>query len=155
MVSVHITRCPFIQILEISPFPFGGELWQFKALPNGFSSAPRIFTTVEQYLQTAGHTVWAYLHGTIIVGKSKHKAVLAVAATTELLTELGFIIHPEKSLLEPCQGIEFLGFKLDIIVIEMTVTLPDQKGSEIMEVCMHYMTAINLQYEKWLELSGK
>ena len=51
-----------------------------------------------------------------------------------LLSRLGFIIHPIKSVLEPTQDIEFLGFRLD--TIRMEITLPVNKGKDVREACI-------------------
>ena len=114
-------------------FFWNGELWQYKALPNGLSSAPRLFTKllkpVFATLHEQGHTVLGYLDDTIIVGKSYAKAKEAVNATTTLLTSLGFLVHPDKSVLEPAKELRFLGFMLD--TKEMVVSLPTDKKEEL------------------------
>ena len=118
-------------------FFWNGQLWQYKALPNGLSSAPRLFTKLLKpllaTLRKSGYLVLAYLDDTIIIGKTKAQTERAVKATTELLSKLGFIIHPDKSVLEPSHEVVFLGFKLN--TLEMTITLPEHKSQEIREVC--------------------
>ena len=52
-----------------------------------------------------------------------------VNATVDLLQFLGFIIHPEKSILVPTQEIEFLGFLLNSV--EMKIKLTDCKSGKI------------------------
>ena len=47
----------------------------------------------------------AYLNDTIIIGKSKTDAEKAVQATIDLLAKLGFIIHPDKSVIKPAKKI--------------------------------------------------
>ena len=47
---------------------------------------------------------------------------------------LGFIIHPEKSILEPKQEIEFLGFLLNSV--SMTIRLPPAKTSYVKKACL-------------------
>ena len=88
-------------------FIWNDQLWQFKALPNGLSSAPRQFTKILKpvlaSLRCSGHLVLAYFDDTIIIGKSKADAEKAVQATVDLLSTLGFIIHPDKSVLIPAQ----------------------------------------------------
>ena len=118
-------------------FIWEGQLWQYKALPNGLSSAPRLFTKLLKpafaSLHNAGHVVLGYLDDTLIIGRSHRQATKAVTATSELLSELGFIIHPTKSVIEPVQEIKFLGFVLNSI--DMTVTLPSDKKEELKETC--------------------
>ena len=45
-----------------------------------------------------------------------------VSATIHLLQSLGFIIHPDKSVLIPTQKIEYLGFILDSVNLTIEVT---------------------------------
>lgn len=118
-------------------FIWKGELWQFKALPNGLSSAPRLFTKVLKpvlaYLRMQGHTVLAYLDDMLIVGKDMLSAHTATQATITLLSELGFIIHSEKSVLHPAHELEFLGFHLD--TDSMLISLPEGKCDDITVAC--------------------
>lgn len=119
-------------------FVWQGQLWQFKTLPNGLSSAPRLFTKllkpVFACLRQSKHKVVGYLDDTIIIGKTKSRTLESVTATTMLLSRLGFIIHPIKSVLEPTQEIEFLGFRLN--TIRMEITLPVDKGKDVREACI-------------------
>ena len=50
-------------------------------------------------------------------------------ATVDLSQFLGFIIHPEKSVLVPTQEIEFLGFVLNSV--EMKIKLTDCKSGKV------------------------
>ena len=52
-----------------------------------------------------------------------------IADTVSLFTNLGFTIHPVKSVLQPQQKIDFLGFVLDSIT--MTVTLTAAKAMKV------------------------
>lgn len=56
-------------------FSWKGNLWQYKSLPNGLSSGPRIFTKILKppfaHLRTQGHTVLGYLDDTLVIEKSK------------------------------------------------------------------------------------
>ena len=119
-------------------FKWAGQLWQFKALPNGLTSAPRLFTKVLKpilaSLRHSGHLVLAYLDDTIIIGKSRTATQKAVRATVEIFSKLGFIIHPDKSVLDPTQDIEFLGYKLN--TVSMKITLPENKITDIKEACI-------------------
>ena len=118
-------------------FMWNGTLWQFKVLPNGLSSAPRLFTKILKpvfaKLREQGHIVVGYLDDTLIMGKTATETKAAVVATTSLLTELGFIVHPHKSVLDPVQEITFLGFRLK--TKEMVVELPKDKKHDIAQSC--------------------
>ena len=55
-----------------------------------------------------------------------------VLATVSLLQELGFVIHPTKSIFVPTQKITFLGFKID--TLNMTLTLISNKKENIRNI---------------------
>ena len=118
-------------------FCWKGQYWQYKALPNGLSSAPRLFTKLLKpllaQLRQQGHTVVCYLDDTLIIGDSVEQTARAVKAVTQGLEKLGFLIHPEKSVLEPRKEILFLGFLLN--TENMTLRLPEAKTQEIIDLC--------------------
>ena len=118
-------------------FSFNGKLWNFKCLPNGLSSGPRLFTKLLKppfaLLREKGHTVLGYIDDTIIIANSKEAAKKAITETVELLTELGFIVHTEKSQFSPVQQLKYLGFIIDSS--NMTVTLPVDKKAKIVDMC--------------------
>ena len=118
-------------------FPWRGKCYQYKALPNGLSTAPRLFTKllkpVLATLREMGHVVVAYLDDTIIIGETREQTAKAVKDTTRLFTELGFIVHDEKSVLAPQQELKFLGFTLN--TVNMTICLPEDKAQDISTAC--------------------
>lgn len=122
-------------------FMWQGERWQFAALPNGLSTAPRLFTKllkpVFAELRKAGHTVIGYLDDTIIIGETKEKLKESVSATTKILSELGFLIHTKKSVLIPTRELAFLGFILN--TESMIVKLPQTKAQEVKDICRELM----------------
>ena len=59
-------------------------------------------------------------------GINKMLATRNVTETVKSLTELGFIIHPEKSVLVPTQTLVFLGCTLNSR--DMTVSVPQEKA---------------------------
>ena len=138
-------------------FYWQSKLYQYKALPNGLSSAPRLFTKmlkpVFAQLRTEGHVVMGYLDDTLIIGRSKDATQRAVSATTKLLTELGFLIHPEKSVLSPGLDLEFLGFHLN--TRSMHITLPREKQDDIYEVCTSLLSLATPSIRKVARVIGK
>lgn len=61
-----------------------------------------------------------------------------VQATTKLFNSLGPYVHPDKSILEPSQVLEFLGFVLNSMT--MTVTLSHTKVENITQACKDLLT---------------
>ena len=116
-------------------FKFEGQLYKFVCLPNGLSSAPRIFTKllkpVFSALHKQGHQIMGYLDDSFLMGDTFEECKKSVIATVKLFTKLGFQVHPDKSNLFPSQEIHFLGFILNSK--NMTVTLTDEKQTKIVE----------------------
>ena len=118
-------------------FIWQDNVYQFRALPNGLTSGPRLFTKLLKpplsFLRKMGITVVAYIDDTLVISNTRKHSYLAVEKTTKILSELGFIIHPSKSVFTPTQEITFLGFILDSKM--MQVRLPQSKKEEIKKIC--------------------
>ena len=124
-------------------FIWMGQLWQYRALPNGLTTAPRLFTKLVKpimaYLRQRHHIVMAYLDDILIVGHTLELAQQGVAATVNIFQQLGFIVHPAKSKFCPSQVIHYLGFTVDSI--RMRVTIPTNKVEEVTQVCQGLISA--------------
>ena len=113
-------------------FVWEGELWQFNAMPNGLALAPRMFTKllkpVFAHLRAAGFGSTSFIDDSLQVSPSFPLAVLNVKETVRLLTKLGFIIHPIKSVLVPSQKITYLGVEIDSVDMKVRLTYERAKG---------------------------
>ena len=111
-------------------FIWRGTLYQFTALPNGLSCGPRIFTKLLKvsfsHLRKLGHIVTGYIDDTLIIAQSKQQAYSAVSDTVRVLRDLGFVVHPQKSVLEPVQEITYLGCVLNSILMTSQLTVDRQ-----------------------------
>ena len=58
-------------------------------------------------------------------------------SAVKLIINLGFKIHPEKSVTLPSQCIEFLGFLLNSV--SMTVTLTPKKKQKLRQLCQRFL----------------
>ena len=88
-------------------FRFDGEMYEFTCLPNGLSSGPRLFTRVTKpmfaTLREQGFLVTPYIDDTLLFGDTVEDCRLNVMETVTLALKLGFVVHPVKSLFEPCR----------------------------------------------------
>lgn len=86
-------------------------LYKYTCLPNGLSTAPRIFTKMIK--------PGPYKHGLywwLILARWHQGWMQAtIVSTVNLFTELGFYIHPNKSVFQPTQTLTFLGFILNSV----------------------------------------
>ena len=95
-------------------FSWRGQLYKFVCFPNGLAPCPRQFTkllkAVSSSLRKLGHISVVYIDDTWLTSEDYNSCVNNIAETITLLDRLGFVIHPDKSILIPTQEITFLGF---------------------------------------------
>lgn len=96
-----------------------GQPLQFRALPFGPTSAPRVFTKVvaviAAHLRSRGIRLIVYLDDWLILNQKKCQLISDRETVLNLLVQLGFIINLKKSSLTPSQEIVYIGalFRLD------------------------------------------
>ena len=99
--------------MEFSILPIRG----LSVFPNGLSSCPRQFTKlmkpVYSTLRKQSFESVAYLDDSFLKAATFSECANNVKASVTLLKSLGFVIHPDKSVLLPTQKLTFLGFVLD------------------------------------------
>ena len=138
-------------------FFWNNTLYHFKALPNGLGSGPRLFTKILKpplaALRSIGHVITGYIDDSLLVADTKEEAARAVTDSAKLLAQLGFIIHPEKSIFEPTQEIEYLGFVVNSN--DMLVSLPQSKKLEISDSCASLLSAVNPKIRTVAKVIGK
>ena len=100
-------------------FEFNTKLYQFTCMPNGLSSAPRIFTKllkpVYETLHNMGYLNLGYIDNSYLQGDTHSECCENVENTASLLRKLQFYLHPKKSVTNPTQKLTFLAFILDSI----------------------------------------
>lgn len=104
-------------------FTWNNQLFQFTCLPNGLSSAPRIFTKlmkpVYSTLRCKGFENVGYIDDTYLKGRTFHDCEVNITNTVKLFRDC-LTLNMAKSVLIPTQCITFLGFVLNSN--EMTVS---------------------------------
>ena len=114
-------------------FYWNNRVYQFTCLPQGLSSAPRVFTKllkpVLAVLRQKGVVIMCYIDDSLLIAESREEMEAAIQNTVKLFDSLGLTIHLGKSVLTPVQKISYLGFYLDSV--NMTVTLTPKKREKI------------------------
>ena len=110
-------------------FEWKGQLYKYTAFPNGLACCPRLFTKLLKPVMAQLHR-WGFIStiffdDTLLMGDSELECVQNVKASLCLFEKLGFVIHPEKSVLAPTHLITYLGFEINSV--DMTVTLMREK----------------------------
>ena len=87
-------------------FAWRGRLYQFRALPMGLTSSPRIFTKVLKPVFATlrshyGHNCTGYIDDSFYTEETDESCQDSTLHAVELFTKLGFVVHPTKSSLVP------------------------------------------------------
>ena len=110
-------------------FQWNGNLFEFICLMFGLGLCPRIFTKLLKIpitiLRRLNIRLIIYIDGTLIMGSSMSKLLMARDTMLYLLEELGFVINYEKSVLTSSTVMGFLGILINSQT--MTLTIPQEK----------------------------
>lgn len=127
-LAVEQTHRKFLQ------FRWENQTWQFRAMPFGLSSAPRIFTKimrcVMEHLRQKGLRCVIYLDDLLIMAKTKEEIKEHTRIALELMIELGWKISWNKSELTPSRVRKFLGMEFD--THKMEIRIPRDKLKDIL-----------------------
>ena len=148
MVSIDLTDAYFC--INVNPtdrkflkFLWNGMLFQFTCLAQGIGCAPRLFTKAMKvplsHLRENGVNIASYIDDIIIFADSANQCLEHCTTSILTLQKLGYVVNFEKSMLCPTQKIEHLGLVLDSV--NMTVSLNDDKRSNIIKMCKNLLGA--------------
>lgn len=116
------------------------RVFAFTCLPNGLTSAPRMFTKLLKpalaHLRSLGVTIAIYIDDTYLQANSVEECLNSIQSTQSLLGTLGFTINVSKSIFVPTQSLVMLGFVLDSV--EMTVRPTPQKVQSVVTSCLQF-----------------
>ncbi|CAL8101581.1 unnamed protein product [Orchesella dallaii] len=114
-------------------FEWGGVTYQFTCLPFGLSSAPFAFTKITKpivaVLRQEGILLIIYLDDVFVTNTDKDSTKTSIDRAVQLFESAGFIINYERSVLNPVQKLEYLGFVIDSFRYE--IGLPTSKRLKI------------------------
>ena len=129
---MHILSIPYLTFIFLNIY------YQFICLPQGLSSAPRIFTKVMRvvlaHLRFRGIRIAAWIDDTFIAAASRSLCQEHAFFTVRTFEELGFIPNKEKSQLTPVQKICHLGLIWDSV--DFSVSVPLDKIVDIKSKCL-------------------
>ena len=143
--------------VKLLKFEHKGQLFQFIALPNGYTEGPRKFTKLMKpplaVLRKQAVSLADYIDDLFTIGKTYSICSSNVDKIIELLDSLGFVIHPDKSLFEPSQNMEFLGFIIN--TVDMSLRLTPNKEITIIELCSCILDSVTVSIRTLAKLLGK
>jgi hypothetical protein len=141
---------------------FLGFWWQnqaytFQVCPFGLGSAPRLFTKIMKlvvaFLRRLGIRLILYLDDCLIMNQDRDQLIRDRDTALWLLQNLGFLISWKKSILEPTQNLEFLGFQIESV--DMRLTLPQDKIDDIQKRCQKLVESETTSVRKLAKVIGK
>ena len=137
-------------------FVVSGQVYQFKALCFGLSTAPQVFTRVmapvSAMLHRAGIRIRRYLGDWLIQASSRAEVLQALNTVLHLCHQLGIVFNWEKSHLEPVQRGIYLGALLDSVSFRAS---PTQKRIEkLLSIGDEFLSYVEQPASSWLELLG-
>ena len=155
-IAMHILSMPFLT------FVFLGIYYQFTCLPQGLTSAPRIFTKVMRvvlsYLRGRGVRIAAWIDDFFLAASSLALCKEQAFLTVRTFEELGFLPNIDKSHLVPTQRLCHLGLVWDSLAF--TVSVPSDKISAVKrkssialssQVTIRFLTSIigSIEFFRW------
>ena len=142
-------------------FPWADETgvlkyYAYTCLPNGLTSAPRLFTKLLKpalsFLRTQGITIAMYIDDSFIQAGSYDECFQHVQVASETLKSLGFIINNDKSVMTPTQKLSMLGFILDSV--DMLVKPTSEKATKVVNMFKESLLTERISIRKVAQLIG-
>jgi len=114
-------------------FWFEDKHFQYRTMPFGLNCAPRSFTKflkpVVAKMRAQGVRIVQYLDDMLIMASSGEECVHHLRVLVGLLSRLGISINVEKSILQPCQELEYLGWEIN--TNQMRIRVPGAKLKDL------------------------
>jgi hypothetical protein len=149
-VSIHPLDRKFLR------FAVNGCVYQFRVLPMGLTSSPRIFTRVvkcvKQWVQKFGIHMYQYLDDWLIAAPSRVLVAHHTQFVLRLAQALGLMVNMDKSELEPTQNIQYLGYLF--VLSEGLVRPPAERWLKIQQALAPFLDRPALPAQDWQHALG-
>ena len=137
-------------------FVFRDQVYQFKALCFGLSTAPQVFTRVmapvSAILHSMGIRMRRYLDDWLVQSSSRDSLVRDLQTVLSLCHELGIVVNPQKSNLVPSQIVQYLGVLIDSTSFRAS---PSQdRISRLLSTADVFRSSASPPASLWLSLLG-
>ena len=131
-IAMHILSMPYLTFIFLNVY------YQFTCLPQGLTSAPRIFTKIVRiiltFLRRQDIRIAAWLDDILLVASSFSLCQEQSFKSLKTFKELGFVPNMEKSQLVPSQRIYHLGLIWDSI--DFSLSIPKDKIEGVKRKCL-------------------
>ena len=149
-VPVHPASRHFLR------FVFRGQVYQFKALCFGLSTAPQVFTRVmapvSAILHSLGIRMRRYLDDWLVQSSSRESLLRDLQTVLALCHELGIVINPLKSNLIPSQVVQYLGVVIDSTSFRASPSV--ERVTRLQSTAVAFQSCASPPASLWLSLLG-
>ena len=149
-VPVHPASRHFLR------FVFRGQVYQFKALCFGLSTAPQVFTRVmapvSAILHSLGIRMRRYLDDWLVQSSSRESLLTDLRTVLALCHELGIVINPLKSNLVPSQVVQYLGVVIDSTSFRASPSV--ERVTRLQSTAVAFQSCASPPASLWLSLLG-
>ena len=149
-VSVHHAHRRFLR------FCLEGVHYQYRVLPFGLSTSPRVFTKVLapviESLRVQGVHIHPYLDDILLRAPSRQQLLCDLKRAIDVLESVGYVINYGKSELEPSLDLTFIGGRLRTDLGR--VFLPDDRRESLIRLAQSFRVGELKSAKTWLALMG-
>ena len=149
-VPVHPASRHFLR------FVFRGQVYQFKALCFGLSTAPQVFTRVmapvSAILHSLGIRMRRYLDDWLVQSSSRESLLRDLQTVLSLCHELGIVINPLKSNLVPSQVVQYLGVVINSTSFRASPSV--ERVTRLQSTAVAFQSCASPPASLWLSLLG-
>ena len=137
-------------------FVFRDNVYQFKALCFGLSTALQVFTRVmapvSAILHSMGIRMRRYLDDWLVQSASREFLVQDLQTVLHLCHELGIVVNPQKSNLVPSQVVQYLGVIIDAQSFRASPS--PERVSRLLSTAGEFQSSASPPASLWLSLLG-
>jgi hypothetical protein len=137
-------------------FVINQKVYQFRALPFGLATAPRIFTKIlapmAKYLHSLGIPLHRFIDDLLIKALSQEQLLQWAIVVIKLLVALGYHINLPKSMLDPTQDYIYIGVRF--LTAQGLMKPPDDRISKILECIQKIKSLDPAPARIWMSLLG-
>ena len=150
-VPIHQSHWKYLR------FCINSQCYEYKVLPFGLSTSPRIFTKVLApvlaFLAHKGIQTFPYIDDILVTASSEQELVKKVEQVVQTLNLAGFLINVAKSSLSPSQDKVFIGARFQTSLDR--VSLPVDRASALVTLVQSFHVGLSFPARLWLSLLGK
>ena len=152
-----ILRCSIARRITELCVLSGKANYQFVCLCFDLATAPLVFTKLMKIpiavIRRLNGRIIIYLDNILIMARTREELLISRGTLIFLLQNLGFVINFKKSVLDPCQMLEFLGLEVDSL--NRRVEIPKDKVEKIKKQCQSLPSLEKVSVRDLAKLTGR